>query len=49
MTPAMCSMITEYATRSPVVGYEQPTQEAIYILEMAGGSVIMHGNDNKCL
>lgn len=34
-----------------MVGYVQPTQEAIDTLEMAGGSVIMyvHGNDNKCL
>lgn len=32
-----------------MVGYEQSSQEAVDILEMAGGSVIMHGDDNKCL
>ena len=49
MTPMMCSMITEYSAHSAVVGYEQSAQEAMDTLEMAGGSVIMHGDDNKCL
>lgn len=37
MTSVMCSMITEY-----VVGYEQSTQDAIDVLEMAAGRVIKH-------
>lgn len=37
MTPVMCSVITEYK-----VGYEQSTQDAIDVLEMAGGCVIKH-------
>lgn len=45
----MCSMIAEYAGHSAAVGYQQSTQEALDILEMAGGRVIMHGNDSKCL
>lgn len=49
MTPVMCLMITEYARHSAVVGYEQSTREAIDILEIASGCVIMLGNNNKCL
>lgn len=37
MTPVMCSVITEYA-----VGYEQSTQDAIDVFEMATGRVIKH-------